>query len=154
MLHGSNSVMIEALEGRRFLCATATATATETVSPALVTRAVTVTPNSFTSAQVKGHYKGSATVNVGGSPTVLPVRLTITGTSAKLTVTGYGSFSISLSAKQFKKLRSGNFSFTSTVNGFNVSLAGTVTKSGTRISGTFTATGTVTADGTFLLKKY
>jgi autotransporter translocation and assembly factor TamB len=140
--------MIEALEGRRFLSATATAvsSAAGIATPALVVKPAILGPSA-----VEGTYKGSATLS--GTGTVIPLKLVIRSTSVTLTVTGYGKATVAISAKTLKKIRSGSFDLSVTADGATIRLNGSVVKKGERITGTFGASGSISASGTFLLKK-
>jgi hypothetical protein len=119
--------MIEALEGRQFL-------STSVLGP----------------SAVEGHYKGDATYAGGAQD----LRLTITAKSETLTVLGYGSETVALSSKAFKKLREGSFSWSGTIDGVHLKLSGSVIDKGTRINASFSATGKITGSGTVALKKY
>jgi hypothetical protein len=119
--------MIEALEGRQLL-------SSSLLAP----------------SAVEGIYKGDIAVN----QIVLPIKAVVTSTKITLTVTGEGTTSIALSAKQFKKLRAGTFDFAGTVKNVKGTLLGSVTSAGKRIAGSFSGTyKTTTEAGTFILKK-
>ena len=152
MSQSTRGVMVESLEGRRLF---------STVHPALLLDdglgngdlfpVTTVASAVLTKDEVIGNYKGSAMTAEGKS---LPLKLLVRAASLSLTVTGYGSAKIALSAHQLNKLRDGTFAYTATVSGETVSLAGTINSAGTRISGTFTGKGPINTSGTFVLKKY
>ena len=121
-----NSVMIESLEDRRLLSAAV-------LGP----------------SAVEGTYKGSAT----GDGSSLVLKLVISARKETLTIEGYGSGAVKLSASAFKKLREGKFSYDGKVKSLTVKISGKVTDSGLRISGSGTISSKTTVSGTFLLKK-
>lgn len=154
-------MFIECLETRRLLCGVVASVGVSSSTDATQTAIAMVrvaSPKILTAAQVTGNYKGTATVPVLG--TSIPLKLKVTQTSATLTVTGFGSGTASLSSKTFSKLRAGSFNLTMSVGAsgskLNLTLKGTVTKSGKTYSGTFSATSAGSSSaitGTFTLKK-
>jgi hypothetical protein len=140
-----SNVMIESLEGRRlFSAAVVSAASARVASPAEIVKPAILGPSA-----VEGTYKGTAT----GDGTVLGLKLVVTAKVATLTIEGYGSDAVALSASAFKKLRDGTFSYDGKIKGYTVKLSGKVTDSGLRISGTGSVTGSSTISGVFSLKK-
>ena len=103
----------EGLEARELFSATIDVTAPPVppVSPPLavsLTAGPTATPRTFTSVQVKGRYKGTATINNVGT---YHLKVSVAGTQVTVSITELGlSKTTAISSAQFTSLRKGVFS--------------------------------------------
>ena len=122
----NQSVMLEALEGRRLMSATLAPSA------------------------VEGNYSGTATDTAGST---IALKLTVSATKETLTIVGYGSESVSLSASAFKKLRQGTFSYSGKIKAITVNISGKVKEGGKELTGSGKLKGKTTVSGTFVLTK-
>jgi hypothetical protein len=147
-------VMFEMLENRRLLSGTpaaivvAMSTALPTASPARV-----AVPAVISASKIPGTYIGAAITKYQNITVPVSMSLTMTSTTSKMSVAGYGYYSLKITAKRLAQLRKGVFNYVATTAGETITLVGAITAKG-KISGNFSVSGpSLVLKGPFTLTK-
>ncbi len=149
-------IAVEYLESRQLFCGTAATSGS--VTPTTPTTAIHAdAAKALRPSQVVGTYTGNAHVKVVLISVSVGVTLELhpsgSAYAGKLSVSGYGSYSFTVTNAQLLKLREGKMTVPFNRNGEKGSITVVIGKNAATASGSFSVSGTISASGTFNLTK-